>query len=409
MKFKTFKRIVTTVAVLGGVAVCAPCFIGDAPEQKQPISAVDTPPVATGPVPLRPLDREIAKLLGSPATQEKVKDAFGGKWKVNLYRDEGKRCFNRAKVDLDRDEKWDEKWSVAEDCSLVGLAREVAANDDERYDTQWILAGDEWRPEGAALPESPAPAAPNAPAPTGQAPETTPNASIPPRPIDREIFELLRTPRTADKAKDALPGAMKVNLYGDDKTRRCFDRVKIDYDRDEKWDEKWIVAIDCSPNSILRDVSTNDDESYDQRWLGLGGQDWRRLGAVQPKGGAPASTPATPTAPEPAAPAPAALASGATPLRAIDQQVLARVSQDITGDKVKDAIPGTAKVNLYKDAGQAKVNRLKIDLDRDEKWDEKWDFEVEGGEQKVKRHVAPADDEQYTEEYRLEGGAWKRK
>ena len=63
------------------------------------------------------------------------------------------------------------------------------------------------------------------------------------------------------------------------------------------------------------------------------------------------------------------------------------------------------KVNLYQDAGKKSVNRLKIDLDGDGKWDEKWTIE----DDQVKRQVAPADDERYTEEWRLRGDVWVRK
>jgi hypothetical protein len=90
-----------------------------------------------------------------------------------------------------------------------------------------------------------------------------------------------------------------------------------------------------------------------------------------------------------------------------DRAVLAVAKQNISGDKVKDALPGRAyKVNLYKDAGESKVNRLKVDLDRDDKWDEKWTFE---DPDKVKRQIAPADDDNYTVEYRLEGEYWRKK
>ena len=114
----------------------------------------------------------------------------------------------------------------------------------------------------------------------------------------------------------------------------------------------------------------------------------------------------------PAASSAAAAAPDASPdaLRPMDREILARVEEGISGDKAKDAVRGRSwKVNLYRDAGQSRVNRLKIDLDRDEKWDEKWTFSTEGGAEKVKRQVAPNDDEAYTEEYRLEGERWRRK
>jgi hypothetical protein len=97
-------------------------------------------------------------------------------------------------------------------------------------------------------------------------------------------------------------------------------------------------------------------------------------------------------------------------LRPMDREILARVAEGISGDKAKDAVRGRAwKVNLYQDAGQSRVNRLKIDLDRDEKWDEKWTFSTEGGVTAVKRQVAPNDDEVYTDEYRLDGERWTRR
>lgn len=132
----------------------------------------------------------------------------------------------------------------------------------------------------------------------------------------------------------------------------------------------------------------------------------------------PASQPAPAVLAPTAAPLPAAAASAPAPatasdpsaLRAMDEEILARVAQNIPGDKVKDAFSGKPyKVNLYKDAGQAGVNRLKIDLNRNEKWEEKWSFSTEGGQRVVKRQVAPNDDEKYTEEYRLDGKRWVKK
>jgi hypothetical protein len=128
--------------------------------------------------------------------------------------------------------------------------------------------------------------------------------------------------------------------------------------------------------------------------------------------------PSTPTvAASPAGPAdpagPAQLAPGAPsqpgdhPLRDLDRAILARVEKNIASAKEKDALRGQPyKVNLYRDAGQPGVNRLKIDLDRDDRDDEKWTFEPDG---RVKRQVSPADDERYTVEYRLEGDRWRLK
>lgn len=133
-----------------------------------------------------------------------------------------------------------------------------------------------------------------------------------------------------------------------------------------------------------------------------------------------APVPAVPasTAPQPAAAAVSAVPASAAPattaegepLRPMDREILDRVAKGISGDKAKDAVPGRPwKVNLYRDPGDAGVSRAKIDLNRNERWEEKWTFESKGGQSVVKRQVAPADDEKYTVEYRLDGDHWRRK
>lgn len=91
-------------------------------------------------------------------------------------------------------------------------------------------------------------------------------------------------------------------------------------------------------------------------------------------------------------------------LRPLDKQTIERMQQGFPGDKVKDAFKGPEKVSLYKDPDGTR--RVKIDLDRDEKWDEKWTFETKDGADKIKRQVATKDDEAYDLEYRLDGGRW---
>ncbi len=96
-----------------------------------------------------------------------------------------------------------------------------------------------------------------------------------------------------------------------------------------------------------------------------------------------------------------------TELRPMDQQLLDLLAKDATTDKLKDAFPGKPfKANIYRDGGGTKFNRVKIDLNRNDKWDEKWSIETEGGKEIIKRQVAPADDEKYTLDYRLIGGRW---
>lgn len=73
--------------------------------------------------------------------------------------------------------------------------------------------------------------------------------------------------------------------------------------------------------------------------------------------------------------------------------------------KKKDVTSGRPyKINVYQDAGESTVNRAKVDLDRDDKWDEKWTFEAGGG---VTRKIAPRDDEDYATVQIWDGGQWR--
>jgi hypothetical protein len=120
----------------------------------------------------------------------------------------------------------------------------------------------------------------------------------------------------------------------------------------------------------------------------------------------PLPTRALPGSPAPDVSAPA----GEHALRPLDREILARLAAPLPSGKVKDAFAGRPyKVSLFQEAGHTLPNRLKIDLDRDEHWDEKWTLDRSGSGLKVKRQVAPADDEQYEDEYRLEGDRWRRK
>ena len=136
-----------------------------------------------------------------------------------------------------------------------------------------------------------------------------------------------------------------------------------------------------------------------------------------PKVEATAEKPKPEPTPEKAAPKPTAAAKDVEPpkgdglaLRPMDKEILDRLAGAAAGDKVKDAFPGKPyKVNLYKENGATRFNRVKIDLDRDDKWDEKWSVEDDAGQEVVKRQVAPNDDEKYTDEFRLKAGAWTPK
>ena len=93
-------------------------------------------------------------------------------------------------------------------------------------------------------------------------------------------------------------------------------------------------------------------------------------------------------------------------LRDVDRELVSWAGKDLGSDKIKDAKKGKAwKINLYQDAGESKMNRAKVDLDRDDKWDEKWTFDGAN----ISRQVAPADDEKYTDEYDWDGSQWVKR
>lgn len=129
---------------------------------------------------------------------------------------------------------------------------------------------------------------------------------------------------------------------------------------------------------------------------------------VEPAAAAPIASPGPITtvvvpAAEPATQAVANTAN--SKLRAWDKVVFDNQGRNLGSDKLKDVSKGQSwKVNLYQDAGQASMNRAKVDLDRDDKWDEK--YTLEAGT--ILRQVAPADDENYTETYRWSGTDWVR-
>jgi hypothetical protein len=109
-------------------------------------------------------------------------------------------------------------------------------------------------------------------------------------------------------------------------------------------------------------------------------------------------------------PAPTPVSQAADPsLRRVDQLVLELLTKrsNATGDKIKDAFPREPfKVNVYRDGTSPTWTRLKIDLDRDNRDDEKWTL---SNGQMDKRQVSTRDDEQYDREYRWRNGKWVEK
>lgn len=94
-------------------------------------------------------------------------------------------------------------------------------------------------------------------------------------------------------------------------------------------------------------------------------------------------------------------------MRPVDEVVMGLLERK-GSDKVKDPYPDKPYKIEVKRTGPAEV-RVKLDLDRDGKWDEKWTVTSGAKGTGVKRHVAPADDESYSETYDLVRGVWKKR
>jgi hypothetical protein len=255
MKYTTFRSLVAlggAAVLVGGIAWCT----GGKSDATRTRSLASP---GTGALPAsKPTPRAAAvagiytdlllQRLGTEAKEDKWKDALGSTGpKVNLYA-EG-NTWTRAKVDLDRDEKWDEKWELKGGV----VTRQVAAQDDERYGPVQTWADGQWA--GAA---EPAAAPPVTSSPAG------------PREVDQAMAQALKSP-VQGKVKDATKGRpFKINLYSDDGKR--FNRAKVDLDRDDKWDESWTLGAD---GSTERKVSPADDETYTEVHV-LDGDRWVR-------------------------------------------------------------------------------------------------------------------------------------
>jgi hypothetical protein len=101
-------------------------------------------------------------------------------------------------------------------------------------------------------------------------------------------------------------------------------------------------------------------------------------------------------------------------LSALDRKVIGYSKEPLTngaadGDARKWRIKeNRIVIELRSDTGKGSTtwNRLKIDLDRDKNWDEAWDLKPG---KPIKRRIAPADDENYTVTYDLQGETWVKR
>jgi hypothetical protein len=199
----------------------------------------------------------VLAFLGKDLGTDKVKDAVSGEsWKVNLYQDEGHATVNRAKVDLDRDESWDEKWTFAAD----GASRQVAPADDEAYSETWLHSPLGWYLEGT---EPPAAATPEQ-----VSDDPVPAHATASDPWVAGVMYYRGKDLGTTKLKDVSKGQVfKINVY-QDAGNAAANRAKVDIDRDDQWDQKW--TFDDSGASVK--IAPHDDEDYSEskRWTEQG-------------------------------------------------------------------------------------------------------------------------------------------
>ncbi len=154
MKYKTFRNLVT----LGGVAVLlSTCglsswLLGNKPSQNEgrvdnrprPLSTAPTATRSPSDAAPRSFDQAVVDFLTRQpgATGDKIKDAFPREYyKVNIYRDGNSPTWTRLKIDLDRDNKDDEKWTLA---NGQPDKRQISTRDDEQYDREYRWRGGQW-------------------------------------------------------------------------------------------------------------------------------------------------------------------------------------------------------------------------------------------------------------------------
>ncbi|HEY1817874.1 MAG TPA: hypothetical protein VGG74_36280 [Kofleriaceae bacterium] len=89
----------------------------------------------------RPYDADVIAWRGKKAPKRKIKDAApGASYKLDLYQDAGELTIDRAKVDANRNGKWDDKYTFAGDT----ITLEHAPADDEHYTEKYHWNGNGW-------------------------------------------------------------------------------------------------------------------------------------------------------------------------------------------------------------------------------------------------------------------------
>lgn len=169
-------------------------------------------------------------------------------------------------------------------------------------------------------------------------------------------------------------------------------RLEVDLDDDRGIDEVWVFQ----PNQVVRHVASRDDGQFDRAWL------WTGAGWVRAQ--RPGELVVTPApslsgwvrglfAPPPPPPL----------LRAVDLDVLAWRGRDLGGARTVEIARGKPwRILLVQEEGGAAITRARVDLDRDEWFDERITFRGDT----VIREVSTADDGRYDQAWRWVGSGW---
>jgi type IV secretory pathway VirB10-like protein len=169
IKLQTFVLLIAVLSAGGIFGLYLACKSSDKPKDPpkeeakkpdppkelppEPVKKAEAPPApapAPAPVPVadtksdlaaRPHDAEVLAWKDKSIPGDKEKDTSKGKaYKVAVYKDAGKTNVNRAKVDLNRNGKDDEKYSFEPD--KITLQRAPA--DDEKYTETYRWNGTGW-------------------------------------------------------------------------------------------------------------------------------------------------------------------------------------------------------------------------------------------------------------------------
>jgi hypothetical protein len=110
------------------------------PTPMPPVDAA-TPPVAAPDLAARPYDADVLAWRTKTAPKGKIKDAAPrAAYKLDLYQDAGKSTIDRAKLDANRNGKWDDKYTFDGDA----ITLEHAPADDEKYTETYHWNGSGW-------------------------------------------------------------------------------------------------------------------------------------------------------------------------------------------------------------------------------------------------------------------------